>query len=241
MSKQKLSIIIPCFNEEENIKRIPTELLSVLKNIEEDFEVIIVDDGSIDNSVKEILKVSTDEPRIKLIKQPRNLGAGAAFRTGFSNAESDFIITLDADFTFSPKLIPLLLKNIKEKPDIDFVVGSPKLGGYGKDIPSWRIALSKLSNIIYSILLGEKVTAVTPFFRLYKTDQIKKLSLESKGFEIMAEMLFKLVFSGKKFIEVPTPLTKRIYGVSHLNYKKEIIKHFFLVLKILKWKFFGFN
>ncbi len=241
MKRQKLSVILPCFNEEENIKRISTELLPILRNLEEDFEIIVVDDGSTDNSEKEILKIKTEEPHIKLVKHPKNLGAGSAFRTGFKNAESDLLITMDADFTFSPKFIPLLLENIKKRPDIDFVIGSPKLGGYEKDVEFWRIIISKFINGIYSFLLRQKVTAVTPFFRLYKTNQIKKLSLKSRGFEICAEILFKLVFSGRKFIEVPTPLTKRIHGVSHLNYRKEIIRHFFLMLKVLKWKIFSFD
>jgi len=241
MNKQKLSVILPCFNEEENIKRIPEELLPILKNLGMDFEVIIVDDGSKDYSVTEALKIITNEPRIKLIKHPQNMGAGAAFQTGFQNAESDLLITMDADFTFSPKLIPLLLKTLKENPNIDFVSGSPVLGGYGKDVQLWRVVISKTINMIYSFLLGQKTTAVTPFFRLYKTEQIKSVPLDSRGFEICSEILFKMAFSGKKFIEAPTPLTKRIHGISHLNYKKEIINHIRLLLKIIKWKFFGFK
>ncbi len=239
MKTLELSIILPCFNEQENLKRIPAELLPVLKDLKKDFEIIIVDDGSTDNSVKETLKIKNNQ--IKLIKHHKNLGAGVAFQTGFNEAKGKLLITMDTDLTFSPKFIPLLLETMKKNPSIDFIIGSPRLGGYGKNVKFWRIIISKLSNRFYSFLLGKKVTAVTPFFRLYKTDQIKNLVLESKGFEIMAEILFKLVFSGKNFIEVPTPLTKRIYGVSHLNYPKEIVRHLFLVSKIIKWKFFNFK
>ncbi|MDO8601334.1 MAG: glycosyltransferase family 2 protein [bacterium] len=234
---KKISVVIPCFNEEENIRRIPDELLPVLYGLGEDFEVIIVDDGSRDNSIKEILGIN--DHHIKLIKHPRNLGLGSAIRTAIDNATGDLLVTLDADFTFSPKFIPLLLENMKKSQGIDFVIGSPALQGYEKDIGFLRIIASKLANKIYSFLLGKKATAITPIFRLYKTEQLKSLSLQSKGFEIVAEILFKMVFSGRKFIEVPVTLTKRIYGVSHLNYKKEIIRHFFLVLKIIKWKIFG--
>ena len=238
MIKQKLSVVLPCFNEEENIKRISAELLPILRNLEEDFEIIAVDDGSTDNSEKEILKIK--EPRIKLIKHPKNLGLGFALRTGVNKAEGDLLITLDADFTYSPKFIPLLLENMEKRPDIDFIIGSPVLGGHGKDINFLRVIVSKIANKTYSFLLGRKATAITSIFRLYKTEQLKNLSLESKGFEIVAEILFKLVFSGRKFLEAPVPLTQRIYGVSHLNYRREIIRHFFLILKILKWKIFGF-
>lgn len=239
MSKPKLTVVLPCFNEEKNIRRIPAELLSVLENLKdkEDFEIIIVDDGSIDDSEKEILKIK--DPRLRLIKHPKNFGLGATIQTGINNASGDLLIVLDADFTFSPKFIPLLLENIKKRPDIDFIIGSPALGGYDRNINFLRLTISKIANKIYSFLLGRKATTVTTIFRLYKTEQLKSLSLESKGFQIVVEILFKLVFSGRKFLEVPVPLTKRIYGVSNLNYRKEIIRHFFLVLKIIKWKIFG--
>lgn len=239
MIKPKLSVFLPCFNEEKNIRRIPAELLPILKDLKENFEIVVVDDGSTDNSIKEILNIK--EPCIKLIKHPKNLGLGHAIRTGIDNAAGDLLVTLDADFTFSPKFIPLLLENMKKRPDIDFIIGSPALGGHEKNIHFMRVIVSKTANKIYSFLLGRKATAVTPIFRLYKTEQLKNLTLESKGFEIVAEILFKLVFSGKKFLEVPVPLTRRIYGVSHLNYRREIIRHFFLILKILKWKIFGFS
>lgn len=238
MSRPKLSVILPCFNEEENIRRIPAELLPVLKSLGEDFEIIVVDDGSNDNSAEEILKIK--KPCIKLIKHPKNLGLGFVLRTGIDNATGELLVTLDADFTFSPKFIPLLLENMKKNPEVDFIIGSPVLGSYGKDIGFLRIAISKLANKIYSFLLGRKIAAITPIFRLYKTEQLKSLSLQSRGFEINVEILFKLVFSGRKFLEAPVPLTKRIYGVSHLNYPKEIIRHLFLMLKIIKWKIFGF-
>lgn len=238
MIKPKLSVILPCLNEEKNIRRISTELLPILKELKEDFEIIAVDDGSTDNSEKEIIKIG--DPHIKLIKHPKNLGLGHAIRTGINNAKGDLLVTLDTDFTFSPKFIPLLLENLKKKPNIDFIIGSPALGGHEKNIHSLRVIVSKMANKTYSFLLGRKATAITSIFRLYKTEQLKNLSLESKGFEIVAEILFKLVFSGRKFFEVPVPLTQRIYGVSHLNYRREIIRHFFLILKILKWKIFGF-
>lgn len=235
----KLTILIPCFNEEENIGRIPAELMPVLEGLEEDFEIVIVDDGSTDNSEQAVLKIG--EPRIKLIKHPKNLGLGCAVRSGINNAQGELLIALDADFTFSPKYIPLLLETMEKNPEADFIIGSSVLGGYGEDIGFFRVVVSKLANKIYSFLLGQKGTSVNQIFRLYKAEQLKSLSLESKGFDIDAEILFKLVFSGRKFIAVPVPLTKRIYGVSHLNYKKEIIRHLFLILKILKWKVFGFK
>lgn len=235
MDKTKLSVVIPCFNEEENIKRIPKELLSVLNNLKINYEIIIIDDGSTDNSGKEIHALN--ESKIKLVKHSKNLGLGHAIRTGINTARGDLLVTLDADFTFSPKYIPLFLETLENNSKIDFVISSSALEGFGR----LRVFVSKLARKIYSFLLGEKSVSVNQIFKLYKTHQLKSLPLESRGFDIGAEIFFKLVFSGKKFVEVPVPLTRRVHGVSHLNYRKEIVRHFFLLLKILKWKFFGFN
>lgn len=235
MEKIKLSVVLPCFNEERNIKRIPEELLSVLDNSGIDFEVIIIDDGSTDNSEQEILKIN--DPRIRLIKHPKNLGLGYAIRTGIDNATGDLLVTLDADFTFSPKFIPLLLETMQKNPGADFVISSSVLKDYGR----FRVIASKLANKIYSFLLWKKNVSVNQIFKLFKTSQLKSLRLESEGFTICAEILFKLVLSGREFVEVPIPLTKRVYGISHLNYPREIVRHFFLALKIIKWRIFGFK
>jgi len=235
MNKPELSILIPCFNEQENIKIVPEELLPVLNNLHMDCEIVIVDDGSTDDSEKEILKIN--DPRIKLVKHPENRGLGCAVRTGIDNAQGDLLITLDADFTFSPEYIPRLLEALNANPDIDFVISTSELKDFGKI----RVLVSKLARKIYSFLLGEKNVSVNQIFKLYKTQQLKDLPLKSRGFDFGAEIFFKLVFSGKKFVEVPVPLTTRIHGTSHLNYPKELTRHGILLLKIMKWKFFGFK
>lgn len=234
----KLSIIIPCCNEEKNVPRLVTELWPVLEALKLDFEVVVVDDGSKDDTVNEVNKIN--KPQLRLVRHEINKGLGAAMRTGIATATGDRAIFLDSDLTFSPTLIPYLLKAFKLHPKVDFVIGSPNLGGYSKDIPIWRLWISKIANLVYRLLLGKRITSINQIFRLYKTEQLKQLSLSAVGFDINAEILFKLVFSGKKFIEIPAELTARLHGVSKLNYTREIIRHLVLMLKILKWKFFGF-
>jgi len=235
---RKLSVIIPCCNEEQNIPRFTTELWPILESLKLDFEVIIVDDGSKDNTVVEVKKIN--KPQLRLARHEVNTGLGAAMRTGITAATGYWLIFLDADLTFHPNIIPNLLETADKHPDADFVIGSPNLGGYGKDIPAWRLWISKLANLIYRVLLGRPVTSINQIFRLYKTEQLKQLSLSAVGFDINAVILFKLVFSGRKFKEVPAELTARLFGVSKLNYGREIRRHLVLVFKILKWKFFGF-
>lgn len=237
-ASHKLSVIIPCCNEERNVPRFADELWPVLESLNLDFEVVIVDDGSKDETVREVEKLN--QPQIHLVRHDKNCGLGAAMRTGIAAATGDRLIFLDGDLTFHPTLIPCLLQAKCEHPEADFVIGSPNLGGYGKDIPAWRLWISKSANLVYRVLLGRPITSINQIFRLYKTEQLKKLNLTAVGFDINAEILFKLVFGGKKFIEVPAELTARLHGVSKLNYAREIRRHLVLIFKILKWKFWGF-
>ena len=230
----KLSVVLPAFNEEENVPRIGPELLPVLEKIAADFEVIVVDDGSTDRTAEFVEKINN--PKIRLIKHGINKGIAEAIRTGIRAASGEYLVSLDSDFTFHPNLIPKLFEALEKNPGVDFVVGSPALAKYDENIPAWRIFIAKAALLIYSLLLGKPTTSVNPIFRLYKTRQLKELTLEAGGFEIFAEILFKLVFGGKTFVEVPAELTGRLYGVSKLNYAREIRRHFFLILKILKWK-----
>jgi dolichol-phosphate mannosyltransferase len=234
---KKLSVVLPCYNEELNIPRLVPELWPVLESLNIDFEVVLVDDGSKDKTIEEINKIQ--KPQLRLVKHEVNKGIGMAMRTGINAVNADQVIFLDSDLTFHPKYIPDLLKASNLHPEADFIIGSPGLGGYDGDIQGWRLAISKIANLIYKVILGKPITSVNQIFRLYKAEQLKQLKLSSVGFDINAEILFKMVFGKRKFVEIPTELTVRIYGESKLNYTREIGRHMVLILKILKWKFFG--
>lgn len=230
-----LSVILPAYNEEENLDRIPKELLSELNKLRVSYEVVIVDDGSKDNTLKKAKELSNKYPHIRVVPHAKNKGLGAAVRTGIRNSKGHLIVTLDTDFTFHPRLIRVLLNRFN-KGDVDFVSGSSNLAGYSKNIPGYRIFLSNACNLGYSILFAKKVTSVSPIFRLYKAEQVKRLKLNSTGFDINAEILAKLIISGKKFAEVPAKLTIRKYGVSKLNNFREIKNHLKMYCKIIWWR-----
>ena len=237
-----LTIFLPCYNEEENIDRIPDELVNVVEKFIKSYEILIVDDGSKDNSINEIKKLQKKYKKIRLIRHKRNLGLGKAIRTGIKFAKGDLMVMLDCDFTFHPEQIKGLLDKFN-KADVDCVSGSPYLAkGSTKDFPFYRILLSRAINKIYSLLLGERITATTPIFRLYKTKQLRELGISSSGYVVCAELLIKLLLKKRKVVEVPVILTTRKLGQSKINYFKEIKNHLFLLASIIAWKisrFFG--
>lgn len=229
----KLTVVLPCYNEEENIARIPEILVPELLKLGCNYEIILVDDGSKDRSFE--VASSLNIPELRIMRHEKNKGIGAAIKTAIREATGDLMVTLDTDFTFHPKYIKDLIDRFK-KGDIDFVIGSPRLASFGTGIQKYRVFISIAANMVYSALLGKKVTAVSPIFRLYKTSQLKELQIETDGFDISVEILFRLILTGRKFAEVPTPLGLRQFGVSKLNYKKEIFRHLFLVRKIVSWR-----
>jgi dolichol-phosphate mannosyltransferase len=227
-----LSVVIPAWNEAKNLGRYPTELLPVLESLGMPFEVLVVDDGSRDDTAR--LATGLGE-WARVVRHDRNMGLAAALRTGFAAARGELIVTLDADLTFAPTLIPKLLERFQVG-DVDVVSGSPKLAGYGDDIPSYRVWVSHAATAVYSGLLGQSVTAVSPILRLYRTSDLQHLDLSSAGFEINAEILYCLIRRGKRVAEIPAPLTQRIHGQSSLNYRREMLRHLKLVRRMVNWR-----
>jgi len=234
----ELTVILPCYNEEENVKRIPSELIEELNALNLRYEIVAVDDGSRDNTLQELRKLQNTHANIKVFSHDKNMGLGKAIRTGIENSSGELIVTIDADFTFHPRQIRNLLNRFY-RGDADCVIGSPKLMGYEEDVPRYRIALSNCGRIIYNIVLGTKITGVTPIFRLYRTEYLKELVLEIEGFGINAEILAKLLFRKRRIVEIPAKLTTRIHGVSSLKTLKEIKAQLFLAVRILKWRIAG--
>jgi len=227
-----LTIVVPAWNEADNLRRYSSELLPVLEKLQMPYEVVIVDDGSTDDT-RRIAEAMG--PAVRVVSHEQNRGLGAAIRTGFAAARGELVVTLDADLTFSPLLIGQLLERF-QRGDVDVVTGSPKLAGYGEDIPSYRIVISRVATLVYSTILGTWVTAVSPIFRLYRRDDLNELGLKSVGFDINAEILFALLKKGKRLAEIPAPLTQRIHGQSRLNYRKEIVRHLRLSARMAAWR-----
>ena len=231
-----ITVAIPAYNEEENIKRIEPELLPVLEKLKLAYEVIIIDDGSDDKTAEYAFNLTKKYEQIRLVKHSKNMGLGAAIKTAIGNAWGEVFIPLDSDFTFHPREMPKLVTRFNEG-DVDCVIGS-HFGKSGKteNIPFHRLFLSKTVNILYSFLLGKKLSSISSIFRLYKTHQLKELNLVSNDFDINAEILFHLIKRERKIVEVPVTLSTRICGESKLDNKREIRNHLRLFKKILLWR-----
>lgn len=236
-----LSIILPCYNEQGNIKRIPMELIKELDKLKLDYEIIAINDGSIDNTHEELKKIQKKYPMIKIVNHEKNMGLASAIKTGIDHATGELTVTLDADFTYHPRQIKKLIDRYN-KGDVDLVIGSPFLTEeYSSGIPRYRIWLSRIGSLLYSIALGEKISSVSAIFRLYKTKHLKDIDLNPTptpkgGFSINAEILAKLLFKNCRIVEIPATLTVREYEESKINNLREIVSQLGLVSKIFWWR-----
>ena len=235
MARDFMSVVIPAFNEQENIKRIPKELLPVLNKMSVNYEVIIVDDGSRDDTAKEAQKIIRKHRNVRMVSHKKNMGLAEATRTGIKHMKGGVAVFLDSDFTFHPREIPKLYAKYKET-GCDCVVGAHFSSKGSTDVVFYRMILSKGVNTLYSTLLGQKISTISSIFRLYKTSELKKLKLKSNGFDICAEILVKMLQKKKRIEEVPVKLTTRIYGESKLNNRKEFINHIKMLSKVSGWK-----
>ncbi len=238
---EKLSLIIPCYNEEEGINNLDENLKPVIKELEGKYELelIFVDDGSKDQTNKLLWDHFGSLDYVKIIKHPINKNLGAALRTGFYHSTGDIVVTLDSDCTYSPSEIHSLIKGLG---DSDIVTASPyhplgKVDG----VPGYRLLLSKSICIIYRLLTGSKINTFTSIFRAHKKEVIENVDFKSDNFLATAEMLINSLKKGYKVNEYPTTLHVRQYGSSSMKLLKVIKSHAkfasnLLFLKVFKRK-----
>lgn len=240
-----ISIIFPLYNERDNIIHYNTDLFPIIDDIaqktSETFEFIFIDDGSQDDTVEQIRKIAHSRTDVKVLIHQINSGMGTAIKTGLGSSLGDLIITMDADLTFRPVDVLRLIEKYRET-DADCVSGSPYLEkGLMEEVTPLRLLMSKSVNFLYRMLLGGKITCVSPIFRLYRRSVLTRMNISSRNFEINAEIISKLLIDGKKVVEIPVPLLKRKYGESKINVKKEVKNYILLLYKIFKTKYLHYE
>jgi len=221
----KISVIIPMYNEEDNVIHTLTDVENVLSKYE-DYEVIVVDDGSYDDTSKLTEKFESNNSNFHVLKHIVNMGMGRALRTGFENATGDIVVTIDADLSYSASQIPKLADELINNETIDIVVGSPYMeGGEVNNVPIIRLIISKIANKFAGFAMSENLSTVTAVLRAYRKDVLDSLELESNGTEINLEILSKASATKYRMKEVPAVLEGRKLGNSKLKFRAKTISH----------------
>jgi glycosyltransferase involved in cell wall biosynthesis len=210
-ARVNVSVIIPAFNEEDSIEKNLFEIESYMNSYAGNgtWELIVVNDGSKDNTLKIVKRLAQEKPWLKVADLVLNYGRGKALRAGFERASGDRIVTLDADLSYAPYHIERMLSKLEEE-NADIVVAS----AYGKNgtvqnVPWKRLWLSRIGNQILSYMFNGGITVLTCVTRAYKGEFIKQLDLHSDDKEIHLEILAKAKVLRAKIMEVPADLNWR--------------------------------
>lgn len=236
-----ISIIIPLFNERDNVIQYEKDLFpvtdAIARECNESFEYIMVDDGSGDDTLSRLSDIAGRRQDIVVLRHEKNSGMGSAIRTGIAQARGDLIITMDSDLTFRPQDVRKLIAAYR-RTGADCVSGSPYLEkGLMEEVTPFRLFMSKSVNFLYRLLLGGNISCVSPIFRLYKREIFTQIPVTSNNFEINAEIISKLLIKKMNVVEVPVPLLKRRHGDSKIRITKEIRNYLWLLYKIFRTKY----
>jgi glycosyltransferase involved in cell wall biosynthesis len=222
---KQLSVIIPMFNEEEIIQDTISSVVVELGSLKIDWELVLVNDGSTDATAEICRAAVKGDPRIRLVDYGPNRGRGYALRRGFLATNGEYVISIDADLTYSPDHISLIWRELNQS-GMDIVLGSAYMpGGRTVNVPFKRLLISRIGNLILGLAFPGHLKTITCVLRGYRREVLDSLELEADGKEIHLEILAKAISVGFKIKEIPAVLTARQKGKSKFRFKSTSISH----------------
>jgi dolichol-phosphate mannosyltransferase len=227
----KALVIVPTFNEADNIPELVPRVLEQDPGI----EMLVVDDNSADGTGQLVDRLMETEPRLHVLHRPDKMGLGTAYVDGFRYAlerDYDLVFEMDADFSHDPDSLPTFLEAIQ---DADLVVGSRYLNGV--TVVNWpltRLILSYGANVYTRIITWMPLKDATGGFKCFRRATLENLDLsrvKSDGYGFQIEMNFKVWRKGLRVVEIPIIFEDRRVGVSKMN-KKIVWEAMWLVWKL---------
>jgi dolichol-phosphate mannosyltransferase len=232
-------IVVPTYNERENIEPLLGELLS----LDVDLEVLVIDDNSPDGTGEFVEEYGKREPRAHVIHRPDKMGLGSAYIEGFgwalSKTDAKYVFEMDADFSHDPRAITEFLERIE---DADLVIGSRYLDGI--TVMNWplrRLALSVGANIYTRIVTGMPVKDATGGFKCFRRAVLEALPLDrikSDGYSFQIEMNYHAWKRNFRIVEIPIVFVDRQEGKSKMS-RRIVYEAAFLVWKLRFASIFG--
>lgn len=200
----KLSIIIPVYNEAATL----AEIVNRVRATGLVHEIIVVDDGSTDDSPAVLNQLQNcGQPRLTILRHSANKGKGAAMRTGLEAVTGDFVLVQDADLEYNPADYPTLLEPLTDSA-VEVVYGSRNLRRNDKSSLAFYWG-GRLLSWVTNLLYGSKITDEATGYKVIKTDLLRGINLETDGFEFCPEVTGKLLRQGVSIHEVPISYSPR--------------------------------
>lgn len=211
---KEISVFFPAYNDENTIEKLVLDAISVLKPLGLDYEIIIIDDCSQDNTGKIAQRLVESQNRLRLVQHKENKDYGGVLKTGFTNANKEWVFYTDGDGQYDIKEITRLFPYTD---DFDFI------NGYilKRNDSLYRIILSKTYQFFLEVCFGRTLRYINCDFRLIKKEVIDRITIDSNSGFAPAEMVIKLMQNGVKVKEAIVSHLPRQYGHSQfLNLKK---------------------
>ncbi|HJV64965.1 MAG TPA: polyprenol monophosphomannose synthase [Geomonas sp.] len=232
MKPFKAIVVIPTYNERDNLERLAREILSQDPAI----HLLVVDDNSPDGTGQLADRLAAETGRVSVLHRSGKLGLGSAYREGFARAlelGAELIVQMDADFSHDPSVLPVFFEKIKE---CDVVVGSRYLNGIS--VVNWplrRLMLSYFASVYTRVITGLTIMDCTSGFKCFRAEALKGIDLSqvrSDGYSFQIEMNYRAVERGFKVAEVPIIFIDRHAGTSKMS--KKIVREAVLMVWKLK-------
>ncbi len=229
----KSMVVIPTYNERENIQK----LIPILLSLPLDLEVTVVDDNSPDGTADAVETLAGDDGRVHVVRRPKKMGLGSAYVAGFKYSlerDADLVFEMDADFSHDPAAIP---EFVAAAVDADLVLGSRYLTGV--TVVNWplkRLILSYSANLYTRLVTGMPVHDATGGFKCFRKKVLESIDLDSvrsDGYSFQIELSYKCWKKGFRIVEIPITFTDRRVGVSKMS-KKIIWEAVWMVWR-LRW------
>jgi dolichol-phosphate mannosyltransferase len=211
-------VIVPTYNERENIARLVERVLGV----DERLDMLFVDDASPDGTAQVVREIAADNPRVNLMERAGKLGLGTAYIAGFRWAlerDYDYVFEMDADFSHDPAFLPDFLRAIG---DADLVLGSRYRDGRANVInwPMTRLLMSYFANVYARAVTGLPVWDATGGFKCFRRKVLETIDLSgvhSNGYSFQIEMTFRAWKLGFRVVEIPIVFSDRMEGTSKMS------------------------
>jgi glycosyltransferase involved in cell wall biosynthesis len=227
MNNSIISVFFPAFNEEKTIKAAVSNAISVIPGLFNDYEIIIVDDGSTDKTPEICSALAKENRNIRVVRHPKNLGYGAALKSGFSSAGKELVFFTDGDNQFDISEIKTFLPHLQ---NADLVIGYRL-----KRKDSWhRLLFGIMFRLLVGVAFNLWVKDVDCAFKLIKKDVLKDMVLKSDGALINTELLVRSKKKGFRIKEVGVHHFPRKGGKATGGNIKVIVKAFYEIIKLFR-------
>ncbi len=224
-SAPRLAVVVPLMNEAEGVPSLLIELELLARALAEvaHCEFVLVDDGSTDETWPLLERLSRNQQRVRLVKHGVNRGVAAAIRTGMQATDAHLVASIDGDLSYDPlelrHMVPLL-------GDADVVTASPyHPRGSVRNVPGWRLFLSRTLSRTYQLLLLRRVSTWTSCFRVYRRNAVVHIPIANPGFLGTAELLVRVLRRGGRVVEHPCTLEARLLGFSKMRVLGVVLDH----------------